>query len=37
MKNCLPLLGVLHHVQNRVTVYGQYDINVNNHWDEDID
>lgn len=28
--------GLIGHVQNRVSVYGQYDINVNNHWDEDI-
>lgn len=26
--------GLLSHAQNRITVYGKYDVNVDNHWDE---
>ena len=28
--------GLISHIKNRVTMYGHYDVNVNDHWDEDV-
>ena len=28
--------GLISHVPNRITIYGQYDVNVNNHWNDEL-